>query len=139
MADPVLGMNAQLFYGTSGTRALNEMTNVREVTITMSAGEADVTTRANNGWRATQATLREATVEFEMMWLEDDAGFIAIKNAFLASGQIALLALSGDGGEGIDGDFSITNFTRSEPLEEAQSVSVTAKLVTFRSWYGGAS
>lgn len=31
------------------------------------------------------------------------------------------------GGEGLDADFSITNFTRNEPLEEAITASVTAK------------
>jgi hypothetical protein len=42
--------------------------------------------------------------------------------------------LSEAGGEGIDGDFSITNFSRNEALEEAVTVSVTAKLSTFREW-----
>lgn len=31
------------------------------------------------------------------------------------------------GGEGLDADFSITNFSRKEALEEAITVSVTAK------------
>jgi hypothetical protein len=43
------------------------------VTLNLEAGEAEVTTRANSGWRATVATLKEASVEFEMVWDTGDA------------------------------------------------------------------
>jgi predicted secreted protein len=131
-----LGMDAIMYYGTAGTIAGTELSNVKDVTVTLEAGSADVTTRANSGWRATAATLKECTVEFEMVWKPTDAGFTAIKTAFLNSTTIALLPLSEPGGEGIDGDFSITNFSRNEPLEEAITVSVTAKLDTYRAWSG---
>jgi hypothetical protein len=134
MADFILGMNAKIYYGTAGTTASTELTNVRDVTITLEAGEADVTTRANSGWRATAPTLRECNLEFDMVWKTTDAGFTAVKTAFLNNDTIALLALSEAGGEGIDGDFSITNFSRNEALEEAITVSVTAKLATYRDW-----
>jgi predicted secreted protein len=134
MADFILGMNAKIYYGATGSTANTELTNVKDVTVSLEAGEADVTTRANSGWRATAPTLRECSVEFEMVWKTTDAGFSAIKNAFLANDTIALLVLSEEGGEGIDGDFAITNFSRSEALEEAITVSVTAKLSTFRQW-----
>jgi len=137
MADFILGMNAKIYYGKAGSTASSELSNVRDVTVTLEAGEADVTTRANDGWRATAPTLKECTVEFEMVWKTTDAGFTAIKNAFLNNTTIALLVLSESGGEGMDGDFSITNFSRNEALEEAITVSVTAKLATFREWTTG--
>jgi len=137
MADFILGMNAKIYYGTTGSTASTELTNVRNVTVTLEAGEADVTTRANDGWRATAPTLKECNVEFEMVWKTTDAGFTAVKAAFLANETIALLVLSEADGEGMDGDFSITNFTRNEALEEAITVSVTAKLATFREWTTG--
>ncbi len=137
MANFVLGMNAKLYYGTAGNPASTEMTNVRNVTLNLEAGEADVTTRANQGWRATAPTLRECSVEFEMIWDPSDAGFAAVKNAYLTNGLVALKVLDKEGGQGPDGDFSITSFTRSEELEEAITVSVTAKLAVFRNWVGG--
>jgi len=137
MPDFILGMNAKIYYGTAGSTANTELSNVRDVTVTLEAGEADVTTRANDGWRATAPTLKECTVEFEMVWKTTDAGFTAIKSAFLNNTTIALLVLSESGGEGMDGDFSITNFSRNEALEEAITVSVTAKLATFREWTTG--
>ncbi|MBK9127943.1 MAG: hypothetical protein IPM13_09095 [Phycisphaerales bacterium] len=74
MANFVLGMNAKLYYGTAGVPAATEMANVRNVTLNLEAGEADVTTRANSGWRATAPTLRECSVELEMVLDPDDAG-----------------------------------------------------------------
>ena len=138
MAEFVWGMNAKLYYGAAGGSAATEMGNVRDVTLTLEAGEADVTTRANLGWRATAPTLRECTAEFEMVWDPTDAGFSAIKNAFLTAGLVALKILDQAGGQGPDGDFAITSFSRNEALEEAITVSVTAKLAEFRSWVGGA-
>ena len=130
----ILGMNAKIYFGTAGSTAATELTNVKDVTMSLEAGEADVTTRANQGWRATAPTLRECTAEFEMQWKPSDAGFEAVKTAFLSAGTIALLILTEEDGEGPDGDFSITGFSRSEPLEESITVSVTAKLAVFREW-----
>jgi hypothetical protein len=136
----LLGMNAKIYQGAAGTdlAALTEMGNVKDVTLNLEAGEADVTTRANQGWRATAPTLRECTAEFEMLWKPGDAGFEAIKTAFLTAGTIRLAVLTGgstaSGTEGPLGDFSITNFSRNEPLEEGVTVSVTAKLAVFDSW-----
>lgn len=133
----VLGMNARIMYGVAGAAATTPMNNVRDVTLTMEAGEADVTTRANQGWRATAPTLRECTVEFEMVWDPADDGFTAIRTAFLSAGLIALRVLDRPNGQGPCGDFAITSFSRSEALEEAITVSVTAKLSLFRSWVPG--
>jgi Phage tail tube protein len=136
----LLGMNAKIYQGPTGTAlaSLTEMANVKDVTLNLEAGEADVTTRANQGWRATAPTLRECTAEFEMLWKPGDTGFDAIKTAFLTSATIRLAVLTGDSAtsdtEGPLGDFSITNFSRNEPLEEGVTVNVTAKLATFDSW-----
>lgn len=136
----ILGMNAKIYQGAAGAEltALTEMANVKDVTLNLEANEADVTSRANGGWRATAPTLRECTAEFEMLWKPGDAGFTAVKNAFLTAGTIRLAVLTGardaPKSEGPVGDFSITNFSRNEPLEEAVGVSVTAKLAKFDQW-----
>ncbi|TVQ64483.1 MAG: hypothetical protein EA379_01310 [Phycisphaerales bacterium] len=133
------GMFAKLFFRLGGHTTANpwvELDNVRDVTLSLEAGEADVTTRANDGWRATLPGLRDGDLEFEMMWLPGDAGFEAIRNAFLSSGPIGLAAMdrAGSSGEGPIATYSITNFTRSEPLEEGITVSVTAKIREFGNW-----
>jgi len=122
-----LGMEAKLYHGAAGSTASTELTNVKDVTLNLETGEADVTTRGNQGWRATVATLKNGSVEFEMIWDTSDSGFSAIQQAYFDNTPIALAILDGESGEGLDADFSITNFTRNEPLEEAITVSVTAK------------
>ena len=122
-----LGMQAKLYYGAAGATATTELTNVKDVTLTLETGESDVTTRASNGWRATIATLKNGSVEFTLIWDTEDAGFTAIKNAYFNNTAIALAVLDGEGGSGLDADFSVTNFTRNEPLEEAITVNVTVK------------
>ena len=138
-----LGMDAKLYYkvgGQSGGGSWIELDNAKDVTLSLEAGEADVTTRANAGWRATVGTLKEASVEFEMVWDTADAGFTAIKNAFFNKEPIGLQVLDGEGGQGLQADFSVTNFSRNEPLEEGITVSVTVKITysdTPPSWIGG--
>ena len=138
-----LGMEATLNYqvgGQAGGGGWLELTNTKDVTLSLEAGEADVTTRGNDGWRAIVATLKEASVEFEMVWDTGDAGFDAIKDAYLGNDIICFQILDGDSGEGLQADFMITSFSRSEALEEAIMVSVTAKVTystTPPSWIGG--
>ena len=73
-----------------------------------------------------------------MVWKPGDAVFEAVKTAFLTAGTVALAVLDQKrgvtGAQGPLGNFSITNFSRSEQLEEGVTVSVTAKLATFDSW-----
>ena len=61
-----------------------------------------------------------------MVWDPNDAGFAAIKTAYFSAEPLALFV--SDGNEnGLDADFVVTSFSRSEPLEEALTVSVTCK------------
>ena len=99
-----------------------EVKNVQDVTVTLSAGEADVTTRGNLGWRQTVPTLRECTIEFTMLYLPSDATFGALHAAF-ESGDTVDVSV-----EGISGKFGVTNFSYEQPLEDAVKVNVTLKL-----------
>lgn len=133
---------ASLIDDASNTPALAtwvEVTNVRDLTLNLETGEADITTRANSGWRATAATLKDGSIEFEMLWDTDDAGFSAIQDAWSGSSEIALAAMDADietaGSEGLAGNFVVTNFSRSEPLEEGVMVSVTVKPSSDTEWY----
>ena len=128
-----LGMEARLYRNT-GTYAAPvwvEVTNVKDVTLSLEKGEADVTTRANNGWRATVGTLKDASVEFQMVWDTADAAFAAIQQAFFNNTTIEFAIMDGDitdaTSEGLRATFDIFNFTRNENLEEAIMVDVSIK------------
>ena len=90
-----LGLDAKLYRntGTIGSNLWSVVDNVRDVTLNLETGEADVTTRGNDGWRATVGTLKDAGIEFEMVWDTADAGFTAIKDAYFANTLIGLAAM----------------------------------------------
>jgi len=118
-----LGMDAKL-YRNDGTYEVPdwvEMTNVKDLTLNNEKGEADVTTRANNGWRATVGTLKDGSVEFEMVWDTEDESFTAIQEAYFGNTSIEFAVMDGDieaaGSQGLRATMSIMSFSRNEPLE----------------------
>ena len=129
----VIGLNAKLYYDPAGVGGgtWTELTNVRDVTLNLEKSEADVTTRANNGWRAMAALLKDGSVEWEMVWDTADAGFTAIKDAYFNNSLIGLAIMDGDittpGSQGLQANFEVMSFSRSEPLEDALKVNVTVK------------
>lgn len=130
-----LGMNGKLYCKPGGIAAggsFNEITNAKDVTVTLEKGTADVSTRANNGWRASVGTLKELTFEWQMVWDTSDSRFTELQSAFLNNTVIAIKALDSPTGQGPQADCMITSFSRAEPLEEAMTVNVTAK-VTYSS------
>lgn len=137
----VLGLKCKMYRGTAGSTATTEMKNVKDVTLNMSTGEADVTTRAADGWRCYLATLKEATVEFAMLYDTEDADFQAMQSAFLGNTEIAIL-VGDDDGNGLDMDCVVTAFNCEQPLEDAYSVSVTLRPTTDTrapEWHGAST
>lgn len=122
----VLGLDAILMRGTAGQTATTEVKNVKDLTLSMESGEADVTTRATSGWKASIATLKEASLEFGILYDTEDADFTAFRDAYFGNTPLALFVTDGNG-SGLDADWSITGFSVEQPLEEALTVSVTAK------------
>ena len=137
----LLGVDAKLYRLSTGTRTawpgsgahsdLDEVPNVRDLTLNISASEADVTTRGNGGWKATVSAIKDAELSFEMVWDPDDTDFVAMRDAFLNNTVIALAVLdqasTTTGAQGIWADFRVTGFNKTENLEDAQRVSVTIK------------
>jgi len=129
-----LGKDGKLYYceaGIGGTPDWSELTNARDVTLGLTKGEADVTTRGNAGWKASAATLKEGTIEWEMVWDPSDEGFTAVKDAWFNNTTLGLAVMDGDiataGSQGLWADCDILDFSREEPLDGAMIVKVTAK------------
>ena len=129
-----LGKDAKLYYcaaGIGGTPTWTLLSNVKNLKANLQKGEADVTTRANNGWKATVGTLKEGSVEFEMIYDPADAGFTAMETAYFDNTVIGIAVMDGDiatsGSKGFWADCAVIDFSRDESLEEAIVVSVTMK------------
>lgn len=137
-----LGKDAVLYYSATAGQSLSGFTlkldGVANVDVDTNAGETDVTTRACGGWKATATTLKDCEVSFEMPLDTANAGYIAVRSAYLSGAPIGLAALTGlktvAGNEGPVGDFTITGFKRGEPIDGAITMSVTAKLYAFKEW-----
>ncbi len=131
--DGVFGFDAKLYFDASGVGASDwsELSNCKDLTLNLTSDEADASTRANGEWKATLQGRKDASIEFEMVWNKNDAGFTAIKNAYINRATIGIAVMDGDidtvGSEGLQANCQVMSFTRNEPLGEALTVNVTIK------------
>ena len=123
-----LALDAKTYYGTAGSTATVVIDNIENLTLAMTKQEANVSTRGADGWETFKATLKSGNVDFNMMWDTADPAFTAIQEAFMGNFEMAFLILDKEGGQGLDADFTITNFTRNEQLVDVLRVDVSIKL-----------
>lgn len=129
----VMGLDAKIYYDESGVggSSWTELTNVKDVTLNLDRTEVDVTTRANDGWKASETPLKEASVEFQMIYDTSDAGFTAMMDAYLNNTLIGIAACDGNvatsGTQGLHADMKVMNIGQQQELENVIMVSVTLK------------
>ncbi|MEM8739466.1 MAG: phage tail tube protein [Planctomycetota bacterium] len=128
-----LGYQAKLYRNTGDYASPSwvEITNAKDVTTNLEKGEADVTTRGNQGWRATAATLKDLQIEFQMIYDTDDASYGALEAAFFNDEIVEIAVADGAietaGTKYLRASMEVFNFSRSEQNEEAITVDVTMK------------
>lgn len=122
-----MSLDGKLYYGTAGSQAATELTNVQDVTLTLEKAMADTSRRAGAGWETSKGTLKSMSIEFTMIDDSTDAALAAIKDAWLNNTLLAFYAKDAASGEGPDADFDVVTFNRNEALREAITYSVTIK------------
>lgn len=144
MAGAQLGLNARLYIGSVFTPATpptpidddtqwNVTNNVRDCTLDLTKGTADVTTRANNGFIAIIGTLKDATLKFSSVWDDADAQFLVLSDAFMNNTQLWVLVLdkeidvSGTTQTGLRMWAEVVGFVRNEQLTEGITVDFSLK------------
>lgn len=148
MENFTLGMDCKLYFGdallngttsTPETMTWTEADNAQNVTLGGSTGSADITTRASGKWKQSASTHKDASIDGELLWKPGDTFFEAVKDAWLDNTELPLAAMDGDieddGVQGLVSNFVVTNFSRSESLEEAAKVSVSFKPSSYTDWY----
>ena len=126
----VLGLDAKLYRNTAvwATPTWSLIDNVMDLTLNVEKGDADVSTRGSGGWRQHAVTLKDGSIEFEMVWDTADAEFTALKDAFFNDTTVECAAMdlliATSGSQGLHADFNVGDFSRSEALEDALKVSV---------------
>lgn len=128
-----LGLDGKTYRntGTYATPIWNEVKNIKDLKLPIEKGSADVTTRLNNGWGADKATLKRASIDFQMVDDPLDDDIIALTTAFFAGTTVEFAILDGDivtaGTQGLRATMDIFKFERTEGLEEAMMFDVTIK------------
>jgi len=121
-----IALDAKTYWGASGSQAATELTIAREVSITSSAAEADLSSRASS-YKLSKPSLKDLSIEITMLNDADDAGYVAFRNAYNGGTPIAVYARDRASGEGPDADFCVFGMSRPEPLEGEIVVSFTLK------------
>lgn len=102
---------------------------IRDVTLTIDGAEIDVTSRGGFGWREKIPGLRSWSASFNMIDDPTDTAYGVLKNALFNNttlGFMILNALTGSSAAyGLRGNAFVTSMERGEPLDDAQTLSVT--------------
>ena len=102
-----------------------EIKNVKDLTVNLEKAEADASTRANNGWRATVGTLKDASIEFAVLNKVGDTAF-AMFQTLWSTGTPCDAEISDAGGTLIL-TCEVMTFNVNQNLEEVVSADVTMK------------
>jgi len=125
------GLTGELLFGTAANPPApgGTVTNVRDVTLTLSTVDADTTSRMSTLFESSKVLLLNAVLTFDMLVDEDDTdlAIAAIQTAWYTKAAMSFHAKNKNGGEGLLGNFNITSFTRNEPLRDVMTYSIEAK------------
>jgi hypothetical protein len=141
-----IGLECKLYYntGTYASPTWVEIVNARDVTIPLTKGEAD-TSRRGSTWRTRRGTLKDASIDFQIVQKDGDATFTALLNSYINGTPIELLALNGattdTAAEGLRATCEVFNFQDAQALESAVVYDVSAKPTTSANppaWYEAA-
>lgn len=130
MATLYLGIDAKSYYGTAGAQATTELDIAKDVGISMTTAVADITTREAQGWQNEVPTLSSAEVTMQLRYDESNAAIAAIRTAFLSRTPLAFWFRASATGEGLDADFTITNFSTPQNHTDSVMVDITLKVYT---------
>lgn len=119
--------NAKLYYAATQSGPWTEITNVKDASWSVETVEADVSTRANAGWKARVAIQKDLTFEWGMVWDDNDQAFTAIREAWFEGTPIAIRMLDKEEGQGPQADCMIVKFNQEQGLDDILRVTITAK------------
>lgn len=127
-----IGLECKLYRntGTYETPVWSEIKNARDVTVPLTKGEAD-TSRRGSTWKTRKGTLKDASIDFQLIQDDGDAHFAALFQSYVAGTKVDILALNGDIGddnaEGLRATCEVFNFQDAQALEAAVVYDVSAK------------
>ncbi|MEO1526733.1 MAG: hypothetical protein AAFX06_14960 [Planctomycetota bacterium] len=108
----------------------NPIGTIREETVNLTKVLADVTDRRANGWRLQKGTLKEGSVDAQLIYDPEDADFTDIQTAFFADTKLPLFFSDGDATtagtwQGLMAAFHVSEFSQPRNLEDAVVVDIS--------------
>lgn len=129
----VLGLSGVLHRntGTYGSPVWVAIGAIGDLDMPIEAEEADATTRNSGGFEQVLASIKKASIEFDMKYDTTDTNWSALLTAFMAGTPIEFLALDGPvattGSQGLRVTCVVTKHGRSEKLKDVMATSVTLR------------
>lgn len=130
-----LGLDCFTVHNDATTASPNWITvgRVKDENLTLSKALADVTTRNAAGWRQQVGTLKEASVDLQLLFDDtySDPDNLLFRNSFLNNGLILLgffdkdPTLAGTTIEGLYGGWEVTEHSFNRELESAVMIDIT--------------
>lgn len=132
-----LGSIDELYYGTatgSAGAATTKLTAVKDVTISYSREDVDVSDRASGEWGSTIAGKKSCQLTFTYYDTQSadgstDASLEALLSAWHSGALVAMKAIS-KSGRGIDADFAVASVDDNQSNEEAGTYAFTLNVNT---------
>lgn len=131
MMTVTLGMDCKLFRKNGS--AFTAIDDVMNASLTLAKGVTEASTRGGNGWKMSIATLKEASISFDIIKRNgvpaSVADFEAIRNNFIKGDDLELKAYDGplSASQGLYAKWVVTKFDRKEDLESAVTYSCEVK------------
>ncbi len=115
---------------TTGTAEWLALGGARDCTLNTTMGEGDATHRAGAGFTMTLAILEDASVDAEILWIDDDDAQLVLEAAYASRGVVGVRMLDSDDDEtgiGLEANCQVLNLTRREPLNDTIKADLTLK------------
>lgn len=128
-----IGADAKVYRNTNTYNSPTwiEVDIVRDATLNVSHKEWDASFRGGGGWEAMVATLKSASIDIDVLHQTQDAGYVALRQAWVTKDPIELLVMDGSkdvsGNEGLRATFQVFDFTSPQPLADGQTNKFSVK------------
>ena len=113
-------------YNCTLTFGGNTIGKAQNVDLDMTADEEETTTRDSAGWKEFLQGLKEWTAPVDNLWVPDNTGLVAIRDAFLNGTQVGV-AFKDEDDYGFSGNCIVTSLKMGQPLAEAVTMPVTLR------------
>lgn len=122
-----VGFDGTAFYGAALANPATPIDRIRDVSVEISSGDAESKDRAS-AWTERLTAMREGSATFGLTYDGANTAQIALLTNIMARTVTSLKFLDATAGKGIYGDFVLTSFKRTFPLEGSASVEVKADM-----------